>query len=94
MSAKYKEWMKASTANEKRELARQVDQAVGTLYQYGYDDPVGGRVPTVETARKIEEATRKIHRVTKGKLPIVSCGSFDKLPCSECRYYKAHKGNK
>lgn len=60
-------WMAAATPTEQQVLADRIGTSRGMLFQYSG----GHRQASAGTAAKIEQATKAMAKVSKGRLPIV-----------------------
>lgn len=76
-----KTFMKAATADELALLADKVGTSVGMLRQYAG----GHREMSAERAGRLEDATAKMHKASKGRLPKIVrtdvCAA-----CRSCQY--------
>jgi hypothetical protein len=76
---KFKQWMKESTIDEKRELAKKAETSLALLYQLSQEH----RRASSELAGRIEKAAAKIN---KG-LPVLTRGDLSEA-CAVCKHFK------
>lgn len=83
-TAKFKDWMKLSTALEKKELAIKARTSLSLLYQLDY----GTRKASADLAGRIEQGVKSINRRKRHTpLPDVQRGDLCET-CAKCRFYK------
>ena len=74
-------FMRAATAAEQELLAKEIGTSVGMLRQYAG----GHREMSADRAGRLEEATAKMHKASKGRLPKIVrtdvCAA-----CRQCQY--------
>ena len=82
--ANYKQWMKDSTIEEKKELAIKARTSLSLLYQLDY----GTRNASADLAGRIEQGVKSINRRKRHTpLPEVMKGDLCET-CAKCRFYK------
>ncbi len=86
----YKQWMKESTIEEKKELAIKARTSLSTLYQLDYGVRANGKpfVASSELAIRITKALTAIgKRKRHAPLPNVRQGDLSSV-CAGCKFYK------
>lgn len=84
-----KNWMRFATTTEQSELAKQARTSREYLYQLGN----GVRAASPEIAGRIEAAAKKLRRLSKGRLPILTRADLSPV-CGGCPYAMKCTGEK
>ncbi len=86
----YKQWMKDSTIEEKRDLAARAQTSLSTLYQLDYGVRANGK-PFVASSELAIRITKAIAAIAKRRrhapLPDVRQGDLSSV-CAGCKFYK------
>jgi hypothetical protein len=77
----FKLWMRAATTEEQKLLAHRV----GTSRAYLFHISGGFREPRPELAIAIERETAQMHKVSKGRLPLIYRTDLVKA-CAQCSF--------
>jgi hypothetical protein len=82
--AKFRQWMAASTPDEKKELAIKAGTSLNMLYQLSY----GNRNASADLAGRIEDGVKRINK-RKRHTPLPEIGRGDLCEaCAKCRFYR------
>ena len=84
-----KVWMDAATTDEQREMAAMVGSSRGYLYHIAG----GFRKASTELAALIEEATKEMHKRSKGRLPVIYRTDLSSA-CAACQFARKCIGMK
>ena len=83
-----KAWMALATVQQQDEMAKLAKTTRGMLYKY-----VSNRKASSEKAALIEEATKEMHKRTKGRLPVIYRTDLSSA-CAACQFARKCIGMK
>lgn len=82
-------WMETATVAQQQEMAGLAKSSRGYLYQLAG----GFRAASAELAARIEDASKEMHKRTKGKLPVIYRTDLS-TACSQCQFARKCIGMK